>query len=189
MKIYKVFFLLLLMSGFVTSCSTDADDEGPKVTPVDPDARDLTVENFIYRGLNEIYLYKADVPELADGFFPTQTLKNDFLDNYETPEDLFYDGLLAPQDRFSFIVDDYVTLENTFSGISKTTGMNYNLSYITSGSDDLLGFVRYVLPGTSAEAEGVKRGDIFTKVNGTQLTISNYQYMASFCSYSRMVYG
>ena len=53
--------------------------------------------------------------------------------------------------------------------------MNYNLSYITSGSDDLLGFVRYVLPGTSAEEQGIKRGDIFTKINGTQLTINNYQ--------------
>src|SRR5690606_3810036 len=145
------------------------------IKPGDGNARNLTVENFVYRGLNEIYLYKADVPELADNYFASQAAKNDYLDNYATPEDLFYDGLTASQDKFSFIVDDYIALENSFSGISKTTGMNYNLSYISSGSDDLLGFVRYVLPGTSAEDEGIKRGDLFTKVNGIQLTASNYQ--------------
>lgn len=174
MKVYKILFLTLLTSSFFISCSQDQDDLD-SIKPGDGNQRDLTVENFIYRGLNEIYLYKADVPELADDFFATQTAKNDFLDNYATPEDLFYEGLLASQDKFSFIVDDYVALENSFSGISKTTGMNYNLSYIASGSDDLLGFVRYVLPGTSAEEQGIKRGDIFTKVNGTQLTVSNYQ--------------
>lgn len=174
MKVYKILFITLLTSSLFISCSEDQDDID-SIKPGDGNNRDLTVENFVYRGLNEIYLYKSFVPELADNFFANQTEKNDFLDNYATPEDLFYDGLLASQDKFSFIVDDYIALENSFSGISKTTGMNYNLSYITSGSDDLLGFVRYVLPGTSAEAQGIKRGDLFTKVNGTQLTASNYQ--------------
>lgn len=172
MKIYKLLLVTLLISGLLNSCSKDQDDLDNALTG---NQRNLTVENFIWRGLNEIYLYKSDVPQLADNYFGTQARKNDFLDNYATPEDLFYEGLTASQDKFSFIVDDYVELENTFSGISKTTGMNYNLSYITSGSDDLLAFVRYVLPGTSAEDQGVKRGDIFTKVNGTKLTVSNYQ--------------
>lgn len=174
MKVYKLLLFTLIFSGLFISCSEDQDDID-KIPINNGNSRDLTVENFVYRGLNEIYLYKADVPQLADNFFATQALKNDFLDNYATPEDLFYDGLTAPQDKFSFIVDDYVALENSFAGISKTTGMNYNLSYISSGSDDLLGFVRYVLPGTSAEEQGIKRGDIFTKVNGTQLTLSNYK--------------
>ncbi len=172
MKIYKLLLLTLLMSGLMNSCSEDRDDLDAVKPP--GDQRDLTVENFVWRGLNEIYLYKSDVPQLADNFFASQTEKNDFLDNYATPEDLFYDGLTASQDKFSFIVDDYVELKNSFSGISKTTGMSYNLSYF-SGSDDLFGFVRYVLPGTSAEEQEIKRGDIFTKVNGTQLNINNYQ--------------
>jgi len=125
MKIYKLLLVTLLMSGLLNSCSKDQDDLDKAVTG---NQRNLTVENFIWRGLNEIYLYKSDVPQLADNFFSTQIQKNDFLDNYATPEDLFYEGLTATQDKFSFIVDDYVELENTFSGIGKTTGMNYNLS-------------------------------------------------------------
>ncbi len=173
MKRYKLLFLALLIGGFLNSCSEDRDDIDT-IPPIG-EQRDLTVENFVWRGLNEIYLYKSDVPELADNFFSTQAQKNDFLDNFDTPEELFFDGLTAPQDRFSFIVDDFVALENSFAGISKTTGMNFNLSFISSGSNDLLGFVRYVLPGTSAAEKGVKRGDLFTKVNGTQLTANNFQ--------------
>jgi len=170
MKIYKLIFFTLLFGGFFTSCSDDADDAIDK--PID--GRDLRVENFIYRGLNEIYLYKADVPELADDFFPTQTERNDFLDNFATPEDLFYDGLLAPQDRFSFLVDDYVYLENLFSGIITTNGISYGLVRYCESCTDIFAYVRYVLPGTSAEAQGIKRGDIFNTIDGQQLTDSNY---------------
>ena len=171
MKIYKLIIYTLLLGGFVTSCADDKDDALDK-PPID--GRDLTVENFIYRGLNEIYLYKADVPELADNFFPTQTEKDDFLDNYATPEDLFYDGLLAPQDRFSFLVDDYVSLENLFSGISTTNGLSYGLVRNCQSCAEIFGYVRYVLPGTPADTQGIKRGDIFNTIDGTQLTDVNY---------------
>ncbi len=173
MKVYKLFLLTLLISGFLNSCSKDQDDLDSATTD-NRGERDLKVENFVYRGLNEIYLYKSDVPQLADDYFASQAEKNDFLNNYPTPEDLFYDGLTASQDKFSFIVDDYVELENSFSGVSKTTGMSYALSYISSGSENILGWVRYVQPNTSASEEGIKRGDIFTKINGTQLTAGNY---------------
>jgi len=171
MKIYKLILFTLLLGGFFTSCSNDADDAIDKLIV---DGRDLTVENFIYRGLNEFYLYKADVPELANDFYPTQTERNDFLDNFATPEDLFYDGLLAPQDKFSFLVDDYVFLENLLSGISTTNGISYGIVRYCESCTDAFGYVRYVLPGTPAEEQGIKRGDIFNKIDGQQLTDSNY---------------
>lgn len=173
MKIFKTLLLTLLFASFFVSCSKDQDDEVPKV--VDPTTgADLTVENFVYRGMNEIYLYKADVPVLADDFFATQAEKNDFLDNYSSPEDLFYDGLTASQDRFSFIVDDYVELENLFSGVSKTTGLSYGLVRYCSGCSEIFAFVRYILPNTPAATSGLKRGDIITRIDGQQLTDSNF---------------
>lgn len=175
MKVYKLIILVLLMSGLSISCSEDEDDIGPKtVVEEEGEVRDLTIEKFIYRGMNNIYLYKEDIPELANNYFSNTATLDDFLDNFETPEDLFYDGLVSHQDRFSWIVDDYVELENSFSGISTTTGMSYILSYYSSSSDEIFGVVRYVSPGTSAEEQGVKRGDIFTKIDGEQMTTSNY---------------
>lgn len=176
MKIFKTVLLTLLFSTFFISCSSDQDDEKP---PVIAPVADLTIENFVYRGMNDIYLYKADVPVLADNYFASQTEKNDFLDNFATPEDLFYDGLVAPQDRFSFIVDDYIELENSFSGISKTSGLSYGLVRYCSTCDEVFAYVRYILPNTPAADSGLKRGDIITEVNGEQITVNNFSQVFS----------
>ncbi len=173
MKIFKTLLLTLLFASFFVSCSKDQDDETPKVVNPTTGA-DLTVENFIYRGMNEIYLYKADVPVLADNYFASQTEKNDFLDNFASPEDLFYDGLVASQDRFSFIVDDYVELENLFSGVSKTSGLSYGLVRYCTDCSEIFAYVRYVLPNTPAADSGIKRGDIINRIDGQQLTDSNF---------------
>ncbi len=172
MKIFKTLLLSLLFGSFFISCSKDQDDVTPPV--VEPNGVDLTIENFVYRGMNEIYLYKADVPVLANNYFATQAEKNDFLDNYASPEDLFYDGLTASQDRFSFIVDDYVALENLFSGVSKTTGLSYGLVRYCSGCSEIFAYVRYILPNTPAASSSLKRGDIITRIDGQQLTDTNY---------------
>jgi len=173
MKVFKTLLLTLLFASFFVSCSKDQDDETPKV--VDPTTgADLTVENFVYRGMNEIYLYKADVPVLADNYFASQAEKNDFLDNFASPEDLFYDGLVAPQDRFSFIVDDYVELENMFSGVSKTSGLSYGLVRYCASCSEIFAYVRYILPNTPASETGLKRGDIINRIDGQQLTDANY---------------
>ncbi|MFO7720807.1 MAG: S41 family peptidase [Gillisia sp.] len=174
MKIYKLVLLAFLVGGISTSCSQDADDKGPAPT-VPGEQRSLVVENFIYRGMNEIYLYKAFVPVLADNYFASQAERNDFLDNYSSPEDLFENGVTASQDRFSFLVDDYVELENLFSGVSKTSGLSYGLVRYCNSCSEIFGFVRLVLPNTSADEEGIERGMLFNRVDGQQLTDANYQ--------------
>lgn len=166
----------VFLSGLLfTSCSKEDDvlaPETPETGQEVEETRNLEIEQFIYAGMNEIYLYKEDVPQLADNYFSSNTQRDEFLATFQTPEDL-YEGIQSSQDRFSFMTSDYVALENKFKGVSQTTGINYALGYI-GNTNNLWGIVRYVLPGTSAEAEGVKRGDVFTKVNGTQMTVSNY---------------
>ena len=173
MKIFKLLFLSFLVASITLSCSKDADDIGP--SPPIPGERNLVVENFIYRGLNDVYLYKADVPVLADNYFSSQVERNDFLDNYATPEDLFKNGLKSPQDRFSFLIDDYIELENMLSGISTTSGMDFGVSVYPNDDSKVLGYVRYVLPNTSASENGVDRGMIFNRINGEYLTRNNYR--------------
>lgn len=174
MKITKHLVLTLLLSGMFLSCSNDEDDIGPKVITTPEEQKDLTVQNFIYSGMNEIYLYKADVPELADGYFSSQGDKNDFLATFDSPEDLYYEGLVASQDRFSFMTDDYVALENSFSGISTTTGMSYGLVRYCASCSEVFAYIRYILPNTPAEEQGLKRGDMFNRIDGQQMTDTNF---------------
>ena len=136
----------------------------------------LEIQNFVWKGMNQYYLWQSDVPNLADDKFSNQTDLDSFLKANGTPENLF-DNLLAPKsiDRFSWIVDDYVALEQSFQGTTKNDGVDFGLSYKPGSTTEIFGYVRYIIPGSDASTKAIKRGDMFTGVNGTQLTASNYQ--------------
>lgn len=162
----KIFISLFAISAVMVSCFEDADDNLQPAATID-------IQNFIYRGLNYFYLYKADTPELANDAFANQEELNAFLNNYPTPEALF-DYLLSPQDRFSNLYSDYTQIENALSGISLSNGMEFGLVYYPDNSRNVFGYVRYVLPNTDAATQGLKRGDIFTTIDGQQINENNY---------------
>lgn len=180
----KLILTLGIFGLLFTSCEKDDEVfEEKDLTTLNPEEEEngedanssdeLEVEKFVYAGMNEIYLYKADVPTLADTYFSTDSEKTDFLEAFHSPEELF-DGLRWSQDRFSFITDDYFALEERFKGISSTTtGMKFGIGRI-SGTSNIFGFLQYVLPGTSAEEAGLTRGSVFTEINGQKMTASNY---------------
>lgn len=172
----KIFISLLVVSALFVSCFEDADDNFQPASTID-------IQNFIYRGLNYFYLYKADTPELANDAFATQEELNNFLDNYDTPETLF-DYLLSPQDRFSNLYSDYTLIENALSGITLSNGMEFGLVYYPDNSRNVFGYVRYVLPNTDAQTQGLERGDIFTTIDGQQLNENNYNELLSPDSYT-----
>ncbi len=74
------------------------------------------IADFIYRGLNYWSIYKADVPDLANNRFDSESEKKAFLEGFETPEEAF-DALTSPRDRFSILRDDYIVLENALAGV------------------------------------------------------------------------
>lgn len=175
MKIKKV-FLLFLIPFLFTSCFEDMDD---KMTT----ASTLEIQNFIYRGLNYFYLYKEDVPKLANDAFVSEEEKNDFLKTFASPEALF-SNLLSSQDRFSRLFDDYIAIENALAGVSLSNGMEFGLVRYPDQSENVFGYVRYILPETDADLKNLKRGDLFTTVDGVQLTENNYQSLLSSENYT-----
>ncbi len=175
MKNLKAFAYLgvFFMSGLTISCS---GDDGPTPPSPNPDVElKSEINDFVWKGLNEIYLWQQDVPNLAD---TKDDNKNDyytFLNGYNTPEDIF-DALLYQKgtvDKFSFLVDDYIELEKSFQGVSKSNGVDFRLGRI-SDSDDLFGFVRYIAKDSDASTKDISRGDMFLSVDGTRLNINNY---------------
>ena len=53
--------------------------------------------------------------------------------------------------------------------------MEFGIFGFSPSDTNRYGYVRYVLPNTSAASQGVKRGDIFYGINGTQLTSENWR--------------
>ncbi|MCM4171444.1 carboxyl-terminal protease [Arenibacter sp. TNZ] len=165
----------LLLISMILSCS-DKDDDAftyPKET---------TVQNFMWQGLNQWYFWQADAPNLGDNRFTTNEDYVTYLEKYSDPEEFFYQtcykhsnivGASTAIDRFSFLEDDYKTLVNSLEGVSKSNGLEFGLAR-NEGSTDLFGYVRYIIPNSNASSKDIARGEIFTRVNGTQLTDANY---------------
>ncbi|WP_264534857.1 S41 family peptidase [Flavobacterium sp. N1736] len=190
--ILRSVLLIFLLAFALQSCEDEDDVAAPA---------DLQVNDFVWKGLNAFYLWQADVPNLADDRFSNQDALNSFLRGYSKPEDLFEDLLNKPVskypinaiDRFSWIVDDYTVLEQELNGISKNNGVDFRLSRISEGSNDVVGYVRYIIANSDASTKNIKRGDFFTQVNGTKLTISNYEtllldsenYTLNFADYTQ----
>ncbi|KAB7732308.1 peptidase S41 [Rudanella paleaurantiibacter] len=100
----------------------------------------------------------------------------------QAPGDFFqsilysWDRTLRPDgDRFSWIQQSVDELKNSLQGIEKTTGMEFRLYRWPSGTNNVIGQVIFVQLNSPAARAGVKRGDIFSGINGQALTISNYQ--------------
>ena len=164
---YLLSFVLAILT--LLSCQNeDQDDVAPPMN--------IEVQNFVWKGLNLYYLWQADVPNLSDTRFKNQTELNSFLTGYPKPEDLFNSLLVDKSiDRFSWIVDDYLELEGQLQGTTNNNGVEFGLSLKASGSTEVVGWVRYIIPNSDAATKNIKRGDIFYAVNGTQLTTTNYQ--------------
>jgi hypothetical protein len=167
---FKIIIVFLFATFTFQSCQ-DMDDVAT-----------VPINNFIWKGLNLYYLWQADVPNLSDTKFANQTQLNTFLYGYSKPESLFESLLNKPEslypgqavDRFSWIVDDYLTLEGQLQGTTNNNGVEFGLSYKSQNSHEVIGWVRYIIPNSDASTKNIKRGDVFYGVNGTQLTDSNY---------------
>ncbi len=162
------FIIIFLLAAFTFQSCQDEDDVAAPMN--------IEIQNFIWKGLNLYYLWQADVPNLSDNKFKNQTELNTFLNGYPKPENLF-NALRVNEniDKFSWIVDDYLELEGQLQGTTNNNGVEFGLSYKSSGSSEIIGWVRYIIPNSDASTKNIKRGDVFYGVNGTQLTKNNYE--------------
>ena len=167
MKKFKLYLLALIL---VFSSCKKSDDEDPNIIRIETD---LEIIDFIWKGLNQYYYWQESVVNLSDSKKESESDYAYFLSQNPDPEN-FFNSLLHPDDNFSWIVDDYVELENMLQGIDISDGMEFGL-YVECNDQNIFGFVRYVQKDSDAESKGVKRGMVFSNINGTRLTRDNYR--------------
>jgi len=162
----KNLLLLAFTLSFLVSCNNNSGR-----APVGNDE----INDFVWQGMNNFYLWQKEVPDLNDRFTTFQQIW-DFYADFNSPRDVFNSLLYQPGtvDRFSWIVDDYVALENSFQGINVSNGMEFGLVRFATNTSNVFGYVRYIIPASDAETKGVTRGMIFTEIDGTQITDSNF---------------
>ncbi len=167
--------LIFLLLGFVAfSCkdlkeiSTIKDDTNPPTSTLPPSnngVANLTINTWIHENMDFYYLWTEQLPAMTT----SAMAKN--------PDDYFKSLLykFGEVDRFSWIQDDAGELTNSLGGVTTSSGINFSAFYAVSSSDPRVTLaVRYVIKNSPAEKAGIKRGDFITKVNGEELTTSNY---------------
>ena len=171
----KNYFLMFLFIG-TSFIACNKNDDAPVIEEEEeqiPEEVDIIVQNFMWQTMNAYYYWQEDVRDLADDRFATQKAYEDFLVGNPDPETFISEKLLFSEDRFTFWSEDYRDLTNSIAGISKSNGLEFGLSRIGT-SDDVFGFIEYVVKNSDASTKEIKRGDYFIGVNGTRLNVNNY---------------
>lgn len=147
-----LFFVCVCL--FFVSCKDDV------VEPSEEDKMSMYVNEWLYSNMSDLYYWNTTLP----GFESTAANPNDY-----------FLSLKNKDDRFSAIFASYQNILNDLNGVSTSDiGFDFQLYKENSYNNNVLGIVLYVKRGTPAEKQGIKRGDIFRKINGTQMTIINY---------------
>ncbi|MDG1452059.1 MAG: peptidase S41, partial [Polaribacter sp.] len=140
MKAGTKLFVLITFSFLFSFCSKNKESF----------SKNVEVQDFIWKGMNAYYFWQSNIPDLSDTRFASQSELNGFLQGYDSPEEIFEALRFQPGlvDRFSWIVDDYIALENSFQGINTTTGMDFGLKRYNNNPTNVYGYVRYVIPNS-----------------------------------------
>jgi C-terminal processing protease CtpA/Prc len=163
--------LYILIAGITVFSGCKKEETIPVVIP-----QADVVNTFIWNGLHDYYLWNDQVAGLTNSSYTKTDSLNAFLNKFTDPQKLFANLLYKYNeiDKWSFLVADSKTIDDWISGTSKTMGYDFQLVRIDDAGN-LLGYVRYIYKNSPAEKAGVKRGDLFLKVNDQQLTLSNYE--------------
>ncbi|WP_047547683.1 S41 family peptidase [Psychroserpens sp. Hel_I_66] len=183
MRLLKISIIFILTLS-LTSCFEDRDDNVIAASEIN---------DFVWKGMNAVYLYKDEIPDLANDRFSTNEEYGAYLNSFSDPQDLFNSLIYMPEtvDRFSRLIPNYIEFEQQLAGTSKSNGLEFNL-YLEPGSDtEVFGVIRLVLNNSVASSLGLQRGQIFDAVNGTQLNTSNLNsllgqdtYTLNFANYN-----
>ncbi|HVI44425.1 MAG TPA: S41 family peptidase [Chitinophaga sp.] len=147
-----LFFLSAII--FASSCSKK-DDTPP--TPTGP-VTQQEINNWVMDSMRIFYLWNNQLPNRPDNSLETRT---------------FFNTIKSGEDKFSMIYNpnDPSTIEND---VLYKFGLDFSIVNWTSApGSSVIGVVKVVAPNSPAANAGFKRGNYFTRINGTVLTSAN----------------
>jgi C-terminal processing protease CtpA/Prc len=155
----KFLFLVLFLSGLTFSCDEPVPEPEPEPPKEKAPALTVKINQFIEMVMTDVYFWYKEIPSIDV--------------RYEFDSKEYFKKLLYSEDKWSFVTDDAKKLEDSFEG--KETSYGWSLAFGRfSDTKTIFALVEFVYPNTPAAKSGAKRGDIIYKINGADITDSNY---------------
>lgn len=184
-RILRLGLSAVLVAVFVAAASCSKDETEKKETPP-PSSTDSDLNEWMFGYMKTHYLWNSAVkqvePDYSLGYeeFLAKVLKDIAAQNDINHDDGHWEG-----GKRQYFYSNIQRYKATASAASKTRGMReteegtgiqyMNVFYIEDGKEACAFELLAVSPGSPADAEGLKRGTIVTRVNGTVITDSNYE--------------
>lgn len=154
----------LFLLSMLVSCRKDDDD-------LSQDEKNIEVSKWLYDWMKDVYFWNETFPSSID------------IEEKTDPEAFFYELIYDAEDKWSYITDDWKSLEAELSGTP--VSMGYSPAFgLFSGTSRVFIIVEYVYPASPASAAGLKRGDIILTIDGEAMDTNNYYDLYSKTSYT-----
>ena len=162
----KRFWILFLLVPLLGGCHKPGSDDNQ----IDEQTRATRyyVNMFGYNVMSTYYLWYEEIA----GALAAWKTDEDPIEKIRTIR--YKDAKGEDIDRWTMLTDDYDSFMGSVTGVQKTSGMDFSLYYADSSRKGVIGVVTFTYAGSPAEQAGLKRGDVFTKVNGVEMTADNY---------------
>lgn len=153
---------VLALLSLLSSCKKEDDI---------PQDDNIQVSQWLYDWMKDVYFWNDKLPDAVN------------IEEKTDPEAFFYELLYDEEDKWSYITDDWKSMEAELSGTP--VSMGYSPAFgLFSGTSRVFIVTEYVYPGSPAHNAGLKRGDIILTINGENMDTSNYYDLYSQSSYT-----
>lgn len=162
MQVNKIVYTIIIIG--LLSCNKSVTNLSELPSTNSKKYTNTDINTWIYDNMKAYYLWSDNMPALAN----TNTTNN--------PMDYFYSILYNYHitDRFSWIDSSSTNLINQLNGVNTVLGIRVNAFYTDDTKANIALVIAYVLKGSPAEKNGLKRGDIILSVDDQAITSSNY---------------
>ena len=152
--VLKTLILILFVCFSFQSCNKNQDELNPEIE----------VQDFIWKAMNAYYLHQDEISDLSDTKFNSNQQLENFLYNFETPEEIF-NSLKKTSDSKSTLIEDYIINDTPIPLRSSfTSGLEFGIFKNPTSLDSVIGYSSHILPLSYAENENISRGDFFYAV-------------------------
>lgn len=174
LAIMKRFWILLLLQLplFAGCHKPETPEKEQETTPeqTTPPVVKPSVEYVNVFGWNVMSTYYLWNKEIASGLNSWQ-MEDDPIEKVKAIR--YKDSAGKDIDRWTMMTDDFESFTSSVAGVYTTTGFDFVL-YSYKGGTQVVGVVTFTYADSPARKAGLKRGDVFDKVNGMTMTPANY---------------